>query len=72
MGCPSSRCAFLHPEMRGSTYGSGEARSQDCRDGVLEGDRPSIGDCVVLQTQGESSILRIESSDGCGREPDAE
>jgi hypothetical protein len=49
----------------GSTYGNREPREADCRAGMLEGTRPSPGDCVVVQVQGEASYLRVTSSRGC-------
>ena len=49
----------------GSTYGSNRDRDSICWDGVLEGVEPTIGACVVLQAQGESSVLRVESAEGC-------
>ena len=33
--------------------------------GEVEGVVPTIGACVVLQAQGESSVLRVESAEGC-------
>ena len=49
----------------GSTYGNKQDRDASCWDGVLEGVKPTIGACVVLQAQGESSVLRVESAKGC-------
>ena len=50
----------------GSTYGDKQPRDSICWDGVLEGVVPTIGACVVLQAQGESSVLRVEPAQGCG------
>jgi hypothetical protein len=49
----------------GSTYGDKRDRESICWDGSLEGVKPEIGACVVLQSQGESGILRVESAEGC-------
>ena len=38
---------------------------RECRDGFLEGEVPTEGDCVVLQTQGESSMLEVTRASGC-------
>ena len=37
----------------------------DCSSGILDGFIPKVGDCVTLQTQGESSMLKITSARGC-------
>jgi hypothetical protein len=37
----------------------------DCSSGILDGDMPKVGDCVTLQTQGESAMLKITSARGC-------
>lgn len=39
--------------------------SRECRDGFIEGEVPAEGDCVVLQTQGESSMLEVTRVSGC-------
>ena len=49
----------------GSTYGDKRDRDSICWDGFVEGIEPTIGACVVLQSQGESSVLRVESAEGC-------
>ena len=49
----------------GSTYGDKRDRDSLCWSGVLEGSEPTIGSCVALQAQGESSVLGVEPADGC-------
>jgi hypothetical protein len=49
----------------GSTYGNRDAEAAECWQGALEGVSASIGDCVVLQTEGETSYLRVETAEGC-------
>ena len=49
----------------GSTYGNTDDRSSICWSGELEGSEPTIGVCVVLQSEGEASYLRVERSEGC-------
>ena len=49
----------------GSTYGNTDDRSSLCWSGELEGSEPTIGACVVLQSEGEASYLRVERSEGC-------
>jgi hypothetical protein len=49
----------------GSTYGDRNDRDSLCWDGFLEGMRPKVGDCVVLQAQGESATLKVEAATGC-------
>ena len=49
----------------GSNYGDKRDRPSACWAGTLEGVRPTIGDCVVLQTEGETSYLRVETANGC-------
>ena len=38
--------------------------SRECRDRFVEGEMPSEGECVVLQTQGESSTLEVTTASG--------
>lgn len=49
----------------GSSGGALEPKAMVCWDGELEGDRPEVGDCVILQTQGETDYLRVERADNC-------
>ncbi len=49
----------------GSSYGDKSPSSGECLAGIPEGSVPEPGDCIVLQIQGESSMLGIEPADGC-------
>lgn len=49
----------------GSTYGDKSPSRGECLAGVPDGSIPKPRDCVVLQIQGESSMLWIEPADGC-------
>ena len=49
----------------GSTYGERKGHANVCWDGQLEGVVPRAGDCVVMQTEGETSYLRVETAQGC-------
>lgn len=49
----------------GSSYGDKSPSSGECLAGIPEGSVPEPGDCIVLQIQGESSMLGITPADGC-------
>lgn len=49
----------------GSSGGALEDRELVCWDGALEGVGAAVGECVVLQTEGETDYLRVEKADGC-------
>ena len=50
----------------GSTYGKSPSDGRICMDGIAEPPAlPNIGDCVVLQHQGEGSVMKIEQADEC-------
>jgi hypothetical protein len=50
----------------GSTYGTSPSNGRICMDGIAEPPAlPNIGDCVVLQQQGEGSVMKIEPADEC-------
>lgn len=36
-----------------------------CFSGSLVGDEPSIGDCIVMEVQDQSSALKVKPSEGC-------
>jgi hypothetical protein len=49
----------------GSTYGDKSPRERMCISGVHSGIRPQIGECVIIETEGESSKLQVEQASGC-------
>jgi hypothetical protein len=53
------------PKDVGSTYDRKEPTDPECESGVIEGDRPRVGDCVILRLQGESPELRVTAASGC-------
>ncbi len=63
--CVSTMICIRDTVDAGGTYGNRKPRAEVCWDGILEGTLPSVGDCVILQTQGESSVLAVEKATGC-------
>jgi len=53
------------PTDAGSTYGDDTFDDPECWSGVVDDELPSVGDCVTLQVQGESSRLEVEPASGC-------
>lgn len=50
----------------GSTYGKPPADGRICLDGIADSPAlPVVGECVILQVQGEGSALRIEPGTAC-------
>jgi len=55
----------VNPVDAGSTYGDREFDSTECWSGDVSDGLPNLGDCVVLQTQGESSVLKVTPARAC-------
>lgn len=53
------------PTDAGSTYGDGTFDDPECWSGLVDNELPSVGDCVTLQIQGESSMLEVEPASDC-------
>ena len=49
----------------GSTYGNKSPRERECWDGIAVGTEPRIGQCVVLEIQGEGAELKVARASGC-------
>lgn len=54
-----------NPIDAGSTYGDRTYSAVECWQGLVERREPHVGDCVVLQSQGESSELVVHDASGC-------
>lgn len=48
----------------GGNYGDRKNLPSVCWHGLLEGVSPAVGDCVILQVEGETSYLRVETAEG--------
>lgn len=63
-------CLVGAVKAKGSTYGEPPAGGQICMSGVPEPEAveiPNVGECVILQNQGEGSSLKIERATDCPR-----
>lgn len=56
---------LAHPVDAGSTYGDRSYAELECRNGIIAGVAPEVGECVIIESQGESSVIEVESGRLC-------
>lgn len=64
-GFPEVELCIDHSPESVPNEGSSTSDAIRCYFGMIEGVTPSVGQCILLETVGESSILTVSTSEAC-------